>query len=222
MSTPTVAHTIEAIHPPTGTRGLFTVRADSSDTIVVRESWEENIYHLSSRWDGACILDLGANIGAFSVLAGKLGADVVAVEPQPDNYSHLTENLSLNGLSHDRVRALPVACWKHSDGVTISGEHGGTCVDTQGTHVPTLTLGELVEAAGRQIDLMKVDVEGSEYAILRDTEPLARIDRIVMEFHATTSAIFGELVSSLTEWGHVETLGARSRGGMIYARRYGA
>src|SRR5690606_2136755 len=133
------------------------------------------------RWDGACILDLGANIGAFSVLAGKLGADVVAVEPQPDNYSHLTENLSLNGLSHDRVRALPVACWKHSDGVTISGEYGGTCVDTQGTHVPTLTLGELVEAAGRQIDLMKVDVEGSEYAILRDTEPLACIDRIVME-----------------------------------------
>jgi tRNA G37 N-methylase Trm5 len=59
---------------------------------------------------GDVVLDVGANIGYYAVLFGRWVGDggwVIAVEPEPDNFSLLCRNLAANGSSN--VIPLPVA-----------------------------------------------------------------------------------------------------------------
>jgi FkbM family methyltransferase len=84
------------------------------------------------------------------------------------------------------------------------------------------------------IDLLKVDTEGAEYSIFAglDEFTLNCVNHIVIEFHAppfcpcayTPEEVrtkFGEMIATLTQTHHVETLGSVRRGGYIYAHRYG-
>lgn len=54
------------------------------------------------------MIDIGANVGLYSIYAAKAGARVLAFEPESQNYALLNRNLYLNGLA-DRVQCLNVA-----------------------------------------------------------------------------------------------------------------
>jgi hypothetical protein len=52
--------------------------------------------------EGGTFVDVGANVGAYSLWAarhGGLNANVIAIEPAPDNYARLCHNVELNGLA---------------------------------------------------------------------------------------------------------------------------
>ena len=113
---------------------------------------------------GDLFLDVGANVGSYTIWAGELGADVIALEPAPDTYALLLENIELNGYRADAIQAAA----------------GGTCgiarftsgldcvnrLDAEGiTETRMITIDSVLgdrTAAG-----MKVDVEGSEIEVLR-------------------------------------------------------
>lgn len=57
---------------------------------------------------GETLLDVGANIGVFSLYAGLRGHKVVAVEPESQNYSLLNQNIFLNKLD-EKVEAFNIA-----------------------------------------------------------------------------------------------------------------
>jgi hypothetical protein len=68
--------------------------------------FEEMAFVLHALRPGDRFVDVGAHIGAFSVLAaGVVGADCLAIEPVPASFAYLQENLNLNGLG-GKVRAL--------------------------------------------------------------------------------------------------------------------
>lgn len=149
-------------------------------------------YHVSG--DENVIVDVGANIGAFSIYAASRAARarVVALEPHPTNYAALCVNIDLNELQ-DRVQSYALAL---SDIV----EH--RCLDDfrpgpahqllprgawDGICVECVTLEKLIETQGlSQIDLLKLDIEGAEHEVLLTTsrEALSRVRRIAMEYHA--------------------------------------
>lgn len=54
------------------------------------------------------LVDVGANVGSYTVMAAKLGHIVIAIEPGYANYHHLVRNCILNGVA-ERVYALPIA-----------------------------------------------------------------------------------------------------------------
>lgn len=84
---------------------VFYTREGTSDQKTIIEVIEQKAYQ---RMDfkiepGSNWLDLGGNIGAFTVLAASLGADVTVYEPDPYNCEMISKNLAINGLSANVV-----------------------------------------------------------------------------------------------------------------------
>lgn len=76
----------------------FRVREGTFDTGIIQEVAYDPFYAMSCLFIGedSVVIDVGAHIGAFSVLAAARGARVVALEPVQENFQLLEENLRLN------------------------------------------------------------------------------------------------------------------------------
>ncbi len=137
------------------------------------------------------ILDLGANIGAFSLFAANRApqAHIVAVEPFPETFRKFVAMLEENQLTH-RVTAISAALTGSDREVHINDSPGMDSqfrnVSNRGLSVTGISLSSLYERAGwDSADLLKIDIEGSEYDGLLAASPevLRRAGRIAMEFH---------------------------------------
>jgi len=129
------------------------------------------------------VVDVGAHVGLFTLLARSRGVPVVAIEPSPMNLAKLYRNLRSN--EAEDVEVMPVALGDH---VGLSHLYGGgqgaslrkgwgSIGSTYTTRVPLHTLDSLLYArtAGQRL-LIKIDSEGSELPILRGAEGLLRND----------------------------------------------
>jgi len=115
-------------------------------------------------------VDVGANIGSYTVLAGGgVKARVTAVEPIPATYAHLQRNVALNGLT-DLVRCCQLGlsdkagALRFSSGLDTVNHVLAEGEDLPGVDVLVTRLDDLV---GQDVPvLMKIDVEGHELAVL--------------------------------------------------------
>jgi len=138
------------------------------------------------------ILDLGANLGAFTLYAAsQLPSDVriVSVEPFPPTFDRLTWLISTNKLE-DRVSSIRTALAGQNGEVHFNDNPGlGSQfrnVTDKGMLVPSITLESLFDRIGwDEADFVKIDIEGSEYDSLLASprEVLRRMKRISMEYH---------------------------------------
>ena len=155
----------------------------------LREVFVQGDYEVSLPRAPEVILDLGGNIGAASVYFATRWphAQVIVLEPDPDAYKRLARNTS----PFARVRALQMAA---------TGEGGEATLYRTG-HTLTSSLlpesggeGSLpVQAAsldwildgpcGGSVDLVKFDIEGSEYAVMLSSDRRAKIPILVGELH---------------------------------------
>lgn len=113
------------------------------------------------------VLDIGANVGAFSLRAARLSSYVTAVEPLTTG--PLRENIRLNEAD---VRVI--------EGALGDGSVCTISWDDLDRSVQTYTLGQLIATAGG-CDFLKCDCEGAEWQIC--PEDLLGIRRIEMELH---------------------------------------
>ena len=232
-------------------RHTFHLAEGDTDRAAVHEVWERNGYrieraHLRNR----VVIDIGANVGAFTVLASKLGAHKVhAYEPHPETFEALEANTSfLDGLVLINRFAVVEAgqggdalvLWRHG-GAAGTGrrddnlDHRGHKIE--GAHVvPAIDVNEVwhraTEDGTRRVGFVKLDCEGCEAGLIStlDESYLSLTDRIVMEFHGPamphlaylqTEEVLPPIVMALTPYGHVEINGRPSHGGYLWWRRYG-
>jgi FkbM family methyltransferase len=136
------------------------------------------------------VIDGGANVGKFSRgMVDRFGCLCYAIEPVPELFARIPED--------PRVRRFPLALGG-SDGevvIHLSGNPEANSADpaiassfgSRGTLVATLVSleGFLARAGLDGADLLKLDVEGSEIALLENAseETLRRIGQITVEFH---------------------------------------
>jgi FkbM family methyltransferase len=140
--------------------------------------------------DCRTIVDLGANVGFSSLYFARRfpSAEIHAFEPHPVHCGLLDEIVRANGLT-GRVRIVPAAAGVADRRVFLTDENRESHVlDAGGANaVPVVMLDifSRLKALG-SIDLMKIDIEGSEYPILRDRR-FASLDvrQLVMEWHRT-------------------------------------
>lgn len=199
-----------------------------TDEIVVREVWEENVYHVD--WShfnrGGVVIDLGANIGSFSIYAAKkYGAIVYAIEPEPHNIEALKNNIEINDLSKN-IHICPYAISNYKGVAIINDEGGGSTIkdnDIVGAEVEVMPLNNFFDLYHiNKVDVLKVDIEGAEVEAITGAskENLKKCRYITMEFDIRSGDKLGDIVKKLSETHHVETMGSWERGGMIWARVY--
>jgi len=147
---------------------------------------------------GATVLDLGAHIGSFAIRAARLRSDVTihSYEPSSENLRLLRQNLVLNGLQH-RVVTCRAAVADRDGPVQLRVDGPTDAFDvvaapmTRGNgdgsteEVPARTLGSILRDVGHErVDLLKMDVEGSEYAVLESSpDAIEKCDLVVLEWH---------------------------------------
>jgi FkbM family methyltransferase len=131
-----------------------------------------------AEYDGPldCIIDVGAHVGTFALAAADRGAKlVIAIEPDPQNYLKLCQNITGNRLNHIIV-PLPLAAtvrgWQdvilRRAGVN-SGQRSVAFKDTfPGVHVRSLDFWNFSWNSGHRIDYLKIDIEGGEWELLSD------------------------------------------------------
>lgn len=228
-------------------RGIFDPRPGSTDQSVIDECWTSNDYRVPTHGMTGTVLDVGANVGAFSVLAAKAGAQrVIAVEPHPDNRDRLLHHVELNQVGQIVTvdgRAAVGGAWA-GDMLVMVGEGGGAhevaapegslAEDAHAVAVPTVPLAELI-LEHAPLAFVKVDIEGGEYdALLGVTAHLLHehVAALALEFHGPVMPHlahlddglhlqrWGQLVALLADCGRVEIFGHPTAGGLIWWKRY--
>jgi FkbM family methyltransferase len=126
---------------------------------------------------GARYLDLGAWIGPTVLLAASLVDRVVCAEPDPVAFAVLAANLGLNPSVAGKTTAFQAAAGTHDGTVALSsggpgGDSNSSAVragdDGARWNVEQVSVMSLLQRAGLEAaDFVKIDIEGSEYELLR-------------------------------------------------------
>jgi FkbM family methyltransferase len=149
-------------------------RAMQSGTFEVEET-----EILKDQLDRADVfVDIGANIGLYTFIARSKGKYAVAIEPQPHNLECLYAGLSLNGWADTEV--YPVGLGDTYGLVTLYGASGPSASLLSGWATyssrfkQTISLTTLDTLLGNRFNgkklLIKIDVEGAEYGVLKGAE----------------------------------------------------
>ncbi len=126
---------------------------------------------------GMTVIDIGANIGYYTIIAGKrigVNGKVLAFEPEENNFSLLSRNIALNKLTN--VTALKIALTNKLGGELLylddnnKGHHSLSSKNPETEKkikVRTNTLDGILENFGSpKVDIIKMDIEGAEVLVL--------------------------------------------------------
>jgi len=129
------------------------------------------------------IVDIGANVGFFSIAARLAfpNAKIFSYEPNnqlegylQDNFIEINIELQMNAVGRDSGRIQLHNCGDSNQSRVVSNKEGP---------IEMCSLQSVIEKTGGQIDLLKMDCEGSEWSILEDSKLLQKINNITFEYH---------------------------------------
>ncbi len=184
---------------------------------VFRENYEPELIYLEKVLSSkAVFIDVGANLGIYTLVASKLvgrAGRVIAIEPSVQSFPALQKNIAVNRLTN--VLPLSVALaektaktWLHH-GINPGQNSFGKDPSCNGVgeEVVTETLDSvLLQASVDHVDLIKMDVEGAEELVLRGASRVVTSERpvIIFEFNPEAAQRLG--LSPSGAWNLIEAL----------------
>lgn len=140
-----------------------------------------------SNYIGKTIVDAGAHVGLFSLVASVFAKKVISIEPNPINYRLLEINKIINNA--ENIVTINKALWWNQEAIKIFGGNLSSfdSIFRSGDkyyEVSTVTLDNIVDDMG-SIDLLKLDIEGAEFEIFKklNANTLKKIKCIFAEVH---------------------------------------
>lgn len=163
----------------------------SSDKIAFYKVILDKDYDIQLPFTPQYIIDAGANIGLVSVFFANRypEAKIIAIEPEKNNFEVLLENIR----PYPQITGLNMALWHHPSWVRIRDGAPGTmsftveeCDENNPGAIYATSLEEVMFQHGfNRIDLLKMDIEGSERDILTNNYDswLSRTNAYIVELH---------------------------------------
>ena len=154
---------------------------DPHDIAAIIESYVLNVYRIQKIKRGSVILDIGAGIGEFAILASKkVGKEgkVIAIEPSPDDFKTLQDNIRLNGCNN----VIPI-------NNAVSDKKERLLLKFKGPEfeAEARTLSDILSNLGiavSSLNYMKMDIEGGERSVIPSSiDIIKRIDYLAIEIH---------------------------------------
>ncbi len=154
--------------------------------------------YVSGLTDKPCIIDVGAYQGVYAVILGKVvqakGGLLLAVEPNPEFFKVLEENVRLNGLENavvcEQVALLDRPGYSN---IVLRGSQSHISTHQSGSRVKVTTLEEMLDRyALTSVDLLLIDVEGAELPVIQGFPwKYGRPGKIFCELHPYAWKQFG-------------------------------
>ncbi|MCS7287387.1 MAG: FkbM family methyltransferase [Anaerolineae bacterium] len=168
----------------------------------------------------AWVLDIGAYIGQYTLLAAKyaLYGQVIAFEPHPESFARLQAHVARNHLSNVLAFQEAVGEGKGMLPLVLSGQASDSALCPQSQagmrsadaiEVKVTSLDEFVQEQGLpRVDLVKIDVEGAEGKVLRGAERILKefCPLLIVEIDRSREAVWGDcpesIVAMLEKYGY--------------------
>jgi FkbM family methyltransferase len=166
---------------------------------LFQEVFRDNGYNLTKEeYRNKEVIDIGANVGFFSIAAAALGAHkVLSYEPVSVTYHKLIQNSHITRCDH-KIHAHKMAVMgKPQAPITIGlhDRHGANSVYRVGDQselAPVITLEQIMKQTYSHNVILKLDCEGAEFDILLDTPDhvFDRIKMIHVEIHTNLHPVY--------------------------------
>ncbi len=167
---------------------------------------------------GGCFLDIGANVGWYSILVAKAApeASVYAFEPVPSTYQLLMENILLNNIGNIHPHNFALGAEEQQLEFFFHPENSDSASlvnilerpDAQKLVVSVRKLDDVAASKDLKVDFLKCDVEGAELMVLRGALQTIERDRpiIFLEMLRKWSSKFGyhpnDIIDLLSAYGY--------------------
>ncbi len=179
------------------------------------EIFVERVYEVAGLHEAANIFDCGANIGLSTIWFKQRypGARLTAFEADPAIARVLALNVRQLGLASVEVVSAAVSDQSGSLTFRSDGAIGGRVTKGTGITVDSVRLSDYIR---EPVDLLKLDIEGSEFSLIADlcaTQKIELVSHIVCEVHGRGEqpAVMGELWANLARAGfHLAVRWAKS------------
>jgi FkbM family methyltransferase len=204
----------------------------TADLFVLKETYFDKIY--DGDYHGNFVIDVGGYIGETALFFAQRGARrVFCVEPSPDNLRLLEQNISQSSFK-DKIVIIRAAILDKDGNVEfymdnqkypchhVANSHEFMKIQTRDAstcNVQAMSFQSLLEYTGlEEVDVVKLDCEGSEYDILLGTPDsvLKRVRKYIIEYHNGPDV----LVKRLDDLGYkVREKFSGGAIGLLYAER---
>lgn len=183
---------------------------------VIGELFIEECYYFTAQKKDPLILDCGGNIGLATLYFKKYlypQAKIIIFEPDPCNFSILQKNIARNSLtnvsmvnkalSNKKGKAMFYCDYKGSIGAHLivkNGDDSAKSRDNDEKKKKSVECVLLSDYIDRPVDLLKLDIEGSEGLVLEDLEKTKKmkfIKEMIIEFHRDGARTLGYILSKL-------------------------
>ena len=175
--------------------------------LYYEREYDDYIFHFLSQRLGRYrrVLDIGANIGVYTLFFAARVASVDSFEPERRVLPKLKANLALNGLVHVNIHECCVADvsgkvnFHPAD--RINKGVGSITQDNQGVQYPSITLDDFFEESIHEPCFIKMDIEGGEWLALQGSQRVFRGRKapvsLLIEIHPSEIKRLGGSVAQL-------------------------
>lgn len=186
---------------------IWHYRSNTNDLGIIEQVYTNNGCHFPDDMSGMVVMDVGAHIGAASILAAKRGAQVFAFEPGSDSYQLLLANIKANkldiiprhvGVGEPGIKKLYLDSYNTGQNSEFLMYPELRDFDFEYMHM--ISMHEAIPEIG--VDFLKLDCEGCEDAVINSLN--VSIPHMYIEFHSGSRAA---LVEKLSENWRVEHTG---------------
>lgn len=176
---------------PGYSRPIF-LRGGTSDTEVFETVFIANRFDVkirNSNLKTINIVDAGANIGLVSLFLNNKypNSSIWCIEPESGNL----DILNMNVKDYSNITVIPAALWKNNDSLNLIDPGRGNwsyqveASRSSDSPIPSITMMDVLERINGDIDILKMDIEGSEKEVfeMNSEEWLGKIKVLIIEIH---------------------------------------